>query len=99
MPVTDFSEAGLEIAIAASLTGLSAAQVKAAQGEGGLAEPPVGYDAGWLLGNPHDYDRVHFLDVAQLMAFLDETQPQTVAQLGVGQPGLARRRFLERIQG
>lgn len=98
MPPTDLSEQGLELAIVANLTGLSAAQVKASTTGSGIAETPAAYDAEWNLGNASDYDRVHVVDPVQLMTFLETTQPEVVAALNLGQPGMSRTRFLERLQ-
>jgi len=98
MTPTDLSEQGLELKIVADLTGLTPAEVKAAQSAGGVAELPVAYDAGWTLGDPHDYDRTHVVDTRQLFAFLQKTQPEIVTALNIGQPGMSRTKFLERIQ-
>jgi type I restriction enzyme R subunit len=99
MTPTDLSEMALELRIVADLTQLSPQQVKASQGAGGVLQQPEVYDAGWVLGNPHDYDREHVVDVAQLMAFLQRTQPEIVAELNIGEPGPSRTKFLERLQG
>ena len=97
MTPTDLSELSLELKIISDLTGLTTAQVKAAQSVA-VAEAPVVYDAEWTLGNPHDYDRHHVVDTRQLFAFLQKTQPEVVAELNIGQPGASRTRFLERLQ-
>ena len=56
-------------------------------------------DAGYVQGNPKDYDREHALDWVQLQRFLEVTQPKTLASLGVGQEGPKRTQFLHRLQG
>jgi len=96
MSPTDLSEMALELRIVADLTGLTPEQVKAA-GQG-AREQPVAYDADWVIGDPHDYDRQHVLDPVQLMAFLIRTQPDIVAELAIGEPGHSRTAFLERVQ-
>jgi type I restriction enzyme R subunit len=97
MTPTDLSEMSLELKIASDLTGLTSAEVKAAQSVA-VAEAPVAYDAEWVLGDPHDYDRQHVVDTRQLLAFLERTQPEVVAALNIGQPGSSRTKFLERVQ-
>jgi type I restriction enzyme, R subunit len=54
---------------------------------------------GYIEGNPEDYDRDHAVDWKQLLAFLQETQPQTVEQLGIAEAGPRRLKFLARLQG
>lgn len=99
MTPTDLSEMALELKITADLTGLSPAQVKAAKSVGSAQELAAAYDADWVLGSPHDYDRDHVLDTWQLMQFLTRTQPEVVEDLNIGEPGTSRTRFLERIEG
>jgi len=92
---TDLSEMSLELKITSDLTGFTPADVKAAQS---VAEAPVAYGAGWVLGDPHDYDRQYVVDTRQLFTFLERTQPEIVAELNIGVPGASRTKFLERIQ-
>jgi len=99
MTPTDTTEKGLEVLIVSHLTGLSAERVEGAQRDAAVAEGAVGYDSGWLLGFPHDYDREHAVDLAQLMAFLEATQPERVARLNIGATGTSRDAFLNRVQG
>ncbi len=73
MTPTDLSEMALELKITADLTGMSPQQVKAVGAADGVQDVPATYDADWVLGKPHDYDRQHVLDTAQLMAFLTKT--------------------------
>ena len=78
MPTTDTSEKGLETLIMRHLTGTDGLAPVAA---GLVAETPDGLaaakaaGAGWLAGNPKQYDRSHALDLAQLFQFL---QPETI---------------------
>ncbi len=56
-------------------------------------------DAGYLPGDPTDYDRDHAVDLAQLIAFLQATQPTTLESLGITTEGPRRVSFLNRLQG
>jgi type I restriction enzyme R subunit len=56
-------------------------------------------EAGYIAGDPKDYDREHAVDTAKLMAFLKATQPETVERLGIGNDGPNREKFLNRLQG
>ena len=92
---TDTSEKGLERLICAALTGqpCDTAQPLAAR------ERSADYGAGWTCGNPRDYDREYCVDLVQLAAFLDATQPDAAEALAIGQDGLTRQKFLARLQG
>ena len=92
---TDTSEAGLERLICTALTGHPCDPAAA----GALRERPAAYAAGWLAGNPRDYDREHCLDLAQLSTFLHQTQPETAALLSLDEDTPTRRKFLARLQG
>ncbi len=92
---TDTSEAGLERLICTALTGHPCDPAAA----DGLRERPAAYGAGWLGGSTHDYDREHCLDLAQLSAFLQQTQPETAGQLSLEEDSPTRRKFLARLQG
>ena len=56
-------------------------------------------DVGWVEGNPADYDREFALDLAQLAAFLEATQPEVAEAVEIHDDGTTRRRFLARLQG
>ncbi len=93
---TDTSEWGLESLIVAAMTGLREAPMR----EGGVSKPPTPYgDTGWFYGHAVDYDREYCVDLAQLSAFLRETQPQAADAFDLGQDGPTRRKFLARLQG
>ena len=92
---TDTSEKGLERLICTALTG---APCDPSQG-GAVRERPAGYGAGWICGDPQDYDREYCVDLAQLSAFLHATQPNAAESLDLGTDGPTRRRFLTRLQG
>ena len=92
---TDTSEAGLERRICRVLTG---GPCDAATGEG-VGERPASYGAGWICGDPEDYDRGYCVDLVQLSAFLRATQPKVAEQLDLGNDSPTRRQFLARLQG
>jgi type I restriction enzyme R subunit len=94
---TDTSERGLERLICTALTGAAcdSGPVKA----NAVRERPAAYGAGWICGAPEDYDREYCVDLAQLPAFLRETQPEVAGALELGQDGPTRRKFLARLQG
>ena len=91
---TDTTEKGLESLICASLTGA----VGPSQ-DGIVHERPSSYGAGWIQGDPQDYDRGYCVDLVQLSAFLRETQLRVAESLDLDQDGPTRRRFLARLQG
>ena len=93
---TDTSERGLESLICTALTG-SPCDPSAADDT--ARERPSAYGAGWICGDPGDYDREFCLDLAQLAAFLRATQPEVADSLKLGQESPTRRRFLARLQG
>ena len=92
---TDTSESGLESLICTALTDHPCDPAAA----DGLRERPAAYGAGWLCGSAHDYDRDYCLDLAQLSAFLQQTQPETAALLSLEEDSPTRRKFLARLQG
>ena len=93
---TDTTERGLERLICTALTG-SACDPGAVAGA--VHERPAVYGAGWICGHPEDYDREYCVDLAQLRAFLCETQPDAAEALALGEDGPTRRKFLARLQG
>ena len=92
---TDTSEKGLESLICEALTG---AVCDPPQG-GMVRERPAGYGAGWICGDPQDYDREYCVDLAHLSAFLHATQPVAAESLDLGQDSATRRKVLARLQG
>ena len=44
-------------------------------------------EAGYVQGDPQDYDREHAVDRANLLQFLSVTQPDTYEALGIGEEG------------
>ena len=93
---TDTSERGLERLICTALTGHPCDPPVA----GVVADTPsVSGGVGWIGGAPGDYDREYCADLAQLEAFLRETQPEVAEGLSLGEDGPTRRKFLARLQG
>ena len=96
MPTTDTSEKGLETLIVSALTG----HASHTPGAGSAAEHAASYGgAGYVEGDPHDYDPAYCVDLAKLLDFLRETQPETAEQLQLHTDGPTRRKFLDRLQG
>jgi len=97
MPTTDTSEKGLENLIVAALTGRDSESAPVVNTVG--EETPTYGGAGYITGDPKDYDRDHAVDLAKLLAFLQATQPDVVEQLGLAEDGPKRQQFLARLQG
>ena len=95
---TDTSERGLERLICTALTGSPCDAALAQAGLEGEGAAPSG-GAGWICGAPNDYDREYTVDLAQLLAFLVETQPEVFEGLRLEDDGPGRRKFLARLQG
>ena len=55
--------------------------------------------AGYVQGDPQDFDREHAIDLAKLLQFLASTQPDTYEALGIEEEGPKRTQFLHRLQG
>ncbi|WP_429886125.1 type I restriction endonuclease subunit R [Geoalkalibacter halelectricus] len=56
-------------------------------------------EAGYVQGDPQDYDREHAVDLAKLLQFLAATQPEVYESLGIDEEGPKRTQFLHRLQG
>ena len=96
MTHTDTTERGLERLICTALTGHPCDPPQ----PGVVAAPPVADGGvGWIGGDPNEYDREYCVDLAQLSAFLRETQPGVAEVLALGEDGPTRRKFLARLQG
>jgi type I restriction enzyme R subunit len=93
--VTDTSERGLESHICTALTGEPCVSTQGRV----VRERPAAYGAGWTCGDPRDYNREHCVDLAQLSAFLHDTQPETADALDLSQDSPTRRSFLSRLEG
>lgn len=93
MTPTSMNENSLELTIMSAMTGVSMDDLRGAS----IREVPAQYDAEWLVGNAHDYDRTFGVDVPQLLAFLTATQPKVVEGLGLAGEGSQRQQFLQRL--
>jgi len=97
MKKSDTSEKGLESLICMAMTGQACASMGP---RGSAAESNAAYGGkGWIMGEPGDYDREYCVDLAQLRAFLDSTQPEVAEALALDEDGPTRRKFLARLQG
>src|SRR5438105_3467255 len=56
-------------------------------------------ESSWIEGQPTDYDREYAVDLKQLAAFLDATQPKIAEAIDLTTDSPARRKFLARLQG
>jgi type I restriction enzyme, R subunit len=97
MATTDTTEKGLESLIVAALTGHSG---QAPLELGAVHEETASYGgAGYVEGNPADYERDHAVDLVKLLLFLKTTQPTLVDQLALDAEGPKRQQFLAQLQG
>lgn len=94
---TDTTERGLERLICTAFTGAPCDPGGGPTHE--ARERPSTYSVGWICGTPKDYDREYCVDLAQLAAFLRETQPEVVEALDLNHDGPTRRKLLARLQG
>jgi type I restriction enzyme R subunit len=94
---TDTTERGLERLICTALTGSPCDA--GAEAPDSVHERPAVYGAGWICGASEDYDREYCVDLVQLSAFLNATQPETAEALELDEDGPTRRKFLARLQG
>jgi len=97
---TDISEKGLETLIVRHMTGTDGLSVA----PGRVAEEPASYGGtGYTNGSPLDYDRTHALDLPQLFAFLQSTQPESFKKLAMVDSNdlkdINRLKFLARLCG
>ncbi len=93
---TDTTERGLERLICTALTGDPCDPPTT----GTVGAPSASHGGvGWSPGNPHDYDREYCVDLVQLTAFIEATQPKKVESLALTEEGPTRRKFLARLQG
>lgn len=94
---TDTRELGLERLIVRHLAGISEHPPAAPNA---VHETQAPYAAGgYVLGRAGDYNRDVALDVVQLLAFLQATQPGAVETLNLSAEGPQRTQFLHRVQG
>ena len=93
---TDTTEKGLETLIVEAMTG---AKVDPAQTDMGKEPTALYGGTGWILGRWQDYDREYAVDLVQLTAFLNSTQPELVEALDLKNASPTRQKFLARLQG
>jgi len=98
---SDTSEKGLESLIMRHMTGTDGLSPG---GTEVLGEDPVhAGGTGWFAGRSSSYDRAYAIDTEQLFVFLKSTQPEEFEKLGVAGgkdvSGMARQKFLSRLQG
>ena len=70
--------------------------------EKGLEALIVGHmtaDGGWIAGRPEDFDRSYAVDIVELAAFIDDTQPGLSEALDLDNDSPVRQKFLARLQG
>ncbi len=97
MTTTDTSEKGLESLIVRHLTGQpESLDINVNTAHAGRVQYAIG---GYVQGQPKDYNRDVGVDGAQLLAFLQDTQPKIVDVFELAQDGIKRTQFLHRLQG
>jgi len=92
---TDTTERGLERLICTALTGHPCDPPQ----PGEIHDRTAAFGAGWICGDSDDYNREYCVDLAQLSAFLQETQPETAESLSLDEDSPTRRKLLARLQG
>jgi type I restriction enzyme R subunit len=97
MQFSDTSEKGLETIIVESLTGKSGTPQQPLPSV--HYQPSIYRSLPYVEGSPKDYDRDHAVDLVKLKAFLQDTQPEKINQLGIGKDGPKSQQFLARLQG
>lgn len=90
MAYTDTSEKGLETLIISQLTSNSKVS------EPNLDEIII---PNYVEGNSYNYDRDHAVDIQYLLQFIKTTQLKIYNELNLESEGLAREKFLHRLQG
>jgi len=94
---TDASEKGIEFLIIRHMTGLDGLSVSPAVVATTASEAGTGY----FVGSPKDFDRAQALDVPELFAFLNATQPIEFQKLGIADANdpkdINRLKFLARL--
>ncbi|MBL8527827.1 MAG: type I restriction endonuclease subunit R, partial [Burkholderiales bacterium] len=94
---TDTSERGLERLICTALTGDPCDPGSVPRDT--VQERPATHGAGWVGGEPGDYDREYCVDLRQLSIFLRATQRRAADALDLDHDSPTRRKFLARLQG
>ena len=94
---TDTTERGLEDLIVRAMTGHT--DLLSPEHVATETSVPVAGGTGWLLGDPHHYDRDYCVDLVQLRGFVMATQEDLLDALSLATDGPTRRSFLARLQG
>ncbi len=94
---TDTTERGLEERVVRLLTERPGDRL-ATPADSDNRERPDIYAASWSLGDATDYDRANCVDLVQLSAFLNVTQPEVAAALSLDDDNTTRRQFLARLK-
>lgn len=98
---TDTSEKGLESLIMVQMTGTDG--LAPGKADSVLETAPKKGGLGWYAGSSAGYDQEYAVDTEQLFGFLQITQPDEWAKLGIAaykdKKNIARRKFLARLQG
>ncbi len=94
MATTGTTERGLETRIVKILIGNAAERCAAAA----VQVPTPSYSTSWIQGDAAEYDRTNCVDLRQLSAFLNATQPETAAALSLDADTPIRRQFLARLK-
>ena len=81
---TDTSERGLEDLIVRAMTGHT--DLLSPEHVATETSAPVAGGTGWLLGDPHHYDRDYCVDLVQLRGFVAATQEELVDALSTSAP-------------
>ena len=98
---TDTSEKGLERLICTVMTGHPCDPPSISSGPStpsGIPGDARG-GCGWIGGSSGDYEREYCVDLLQLAAFLQTTQPKVAEALDLAVDSPIRRKFLARLQG
>ena len=95
MKTTDTSEKGLETLIIRYMTGTDGLAVP----PGSVGDKPDVAGNGYFAGSPKDFDRGQGIDVPQLFAFLNATQPEAFKKLAMADDhkDINRLKFLTRL--
>ena len=94
---TDTSERGLETLICDELTGHGSDS--AVRDSNLVGDRAAVFGAGWVMGDPGDYNAEYCVDLVPLKGFLEDTQLEVAATLDLGSDSNTRRQFLARLQG
>ena len=95
---TDTTEKGLEDRVVSILTG-TLGDSDDGSDRVLLQQSPAYGGAGWILGDPINYDREYAVDLSRISAFLKVTQPEQASKLELDTESPVRQKFLTRLRG